>query len=128
MNSKALSQVIKEMYAVVKVRGSVDASETISKTLDSLGLGKKNQVLFVDESNDSLKGMLDKAKDYIAYGEVSEEVVELIEDEKDVEVTAGDRFSMSPPSGGFKTTKKNFSNGGALGERPSMNGLLQKMI
>ena len=116
------------MYAAVKVRGSVDASENISETLDSLGLDKKNKVLFVDGDSESFKGMMRKAKDYIAYGEVSDETVEEIEDQKELSLEHGDRVSMTPPSGGFKTTKKNFANGGALGERPSMDGLLQKMI
>ncbi|EGQ43955.1 MAG: ribosomal protein L30/L7E [Candidatus Nanosalina sp. J07AB43] len=98
--------MIKPMYAAVKVRGSVDASENISETLDSLGLDKKNKVLFIDSDSDSLKGMMKKAKDYIAYGEVSEETVEEIENQRDLNLEHGDRVSMTPPSGGFKTTKK----------------------
>lgn len=116
------------MYAAVKVRGDVDASEKISATLESLGLVKKNQVVFAEEDDESVKGMMKKAKDYIAYGKVSEDVIEEIEESKDVEIEAGIRLSMNPPSGGFKSTKKNFNDGGALGERPSMDKLLQNMI
>ena len=116
------------MIAAVKVRGDVDASEKISATLESLGLVKKNQVVFAEEDDESVKGMMKKAKDYIAYGTVSDDVVEEIEEAKDVEVDVGTRVSMTPPSGGFKSTKKNFNDGGALGERPNMDELLQNMI
>lgn len=116
------------MIAAIKVRGDVDASETISATIESLGLVKKNQVLFVEEDDEPTHGMLRKAKDYIAYGDVSDELIEEIEDARDVEVEAGTTLSMTPPSGGFKSTKKNFNDGGALGKRPSIDELLRNMI
>ena len=116
------------MIAAVKVRGDVDASEKISATLESLGLLKKNQVLFIEEDDEATKGMLNRAKDYISYGEVSEEVVEEVEEAKGVQVEAGTKVSMTPPSGGFRSTKKNFNDGGALGKRPRMDKLLRNMI
>ena len=116
------------MIAVEKVRGDVDASEKISATLESLGLTKKNKVLFVEDDDEATKGMLNKAKDYIAYGEVSEDVVEEVADSKDVEIEPGVKLSMTPPSGGFRSTKKNYNNGGALGKRPNMDKLLKNMI
>jgi len=116
------------MIAAVKVRGDVDASEKISKTIESLGLTKKNKVLFVEEDDEATKGMLNRAKDYIAYGNVSEDVLEEIGEAKDNEVEAGSKVSMTPPSGGFRSTKKNFNNGGALGKRPNMDKLLRNMI
>lgn len=116
------------MIAAVKVRGDVDASEKISATIESLGLVKKNQVLFVESDDEATKGMLNRAKDYIAYGEVSDDVVEQVEEAKDAEIQAGSKFSMTPASGGFRSTKKNYNNGGALGKRPDMDKLLKNMI
>lgn len=116
------------MIAAVKVRGDVDASEKISATIESLGLVKKNQVLFVESDDEATKGMLNKAKDYVAYGEVSEDVVEAIEEANDTEIESGSKVSMTPPSGGFRSTKKNFNNGVALGQRPNMDKLLRNMI
>ena len=117
-----------KMIAAVKVRGDVDASEKISATIESLGLVKKNQVLFIESDDEATKGMLNRAKDYIAYGEVSDDVVEEIEEAKNSEIEAGTNFSMTPPSGGFRSTKKNFNNGGALGKRPNIDKLLRNMI
>jgi large subunit ribosomal protein L30 len=109
------------MIAAVKVRGSVDASEDISRTLESLGLVKKNQCRFVEE-DEAVKGMLEKAKDYITYGTVDDEIVE------ELEAEAGDVVSLTPPSGGFKNTRKNVNEGGALGRRENVSDLLRKMI
>ncbi|MFB6241933.1 MAG: uL30 family ribosomal protein [Candidatus Nanosalina sp.] len=111
------------MLAAVRVRGQVDVTDKISATLDSLGLRKKNQVVLIEEDNEAHKGMLNKAKDYIAYGEVSEEVAEKLQ-EKSEDGAA----SLTPPSGGFKDTRKNVAEGGALGKRKDMDKLVQKML
>jgi large subunit ribosomal protein L30 len=110
------------MIAAIKIRGSVDASEDISRTLESLGLEKKNQCRFVEEDDEAVKGMLEKAKDYITYGTVDDEVLE------ELEFDAGEVVSLSPPSGGFKNTRKNVNEGGALGRRENVSDLLRKMI
>ena len=116
------------MIAAVRVRGQVDVPKKIDRTLDSLGLRKKNQVILVDEDQDSLKGMMKQAKDYIAYGTVSEDTVEKIEEAKGEEVESGSKFSLTPPSGGFRDTRKNYAENGALGNRDDMDELLHKMI
>jgi len=115
------------MIAAVRVRGQVDVPEGIDATLDTLGLRKKNQLLLADEDNEAVKGMLKKAKDYIAYGEISDTTVEKIEESKG-EAESGNRFSLTPPSGGFRPTRRNYNDGGALGNRGDMDELLQKMI
>ncbi|MFB6158227.1 MAG: uL30 family ribosomal protein [Candidatus Nanohalobium sp.] len=109
------------LLVAVKVRGSIDASESISRTLQTLGLEKKNQARIM-EDNESNRGMLRKAKDYIAYGEVDQETVEQLEAE------TGETVTLSPPSGGFKSTKKQRHQGGSLGKRDDMEELLGKML
>lgn len=101
----------------VKIRGSIDARESIQKTLGTLGLTKKNKATVL-EDNDSNRGMLRKAKDYIAYGEVDEETAEEVEE----------KVNLSPPSGGLKSTKKQYHQGGSLGKRDDMEELLEKML
>ncbi len=101
----------------VKIRGSIDARESIQKTLENLGLTKKNRAVVLEE-NDSNKGMLRKAKDYIAYGEADEETAEKVEE----------KVNLTPPSGGFKSTKKQYHQGGSLGKRGDMEELLEKML
>jgi large subunit ribosomal protein L30 len=101
----------------VKIRGSIDASETIQKTLETLGLTKANKAVVL-ENNESNKGMLNKAKDYIAYGEVEDDLADEVDE----------KVNLSPPSGGFKSTKKQYNQGGSLGKRDDMEELLGKML
>jgi ribosomal protein L30/L7E len=100
----------------VKIRGSIDSRASIQKTLDSLKLGNKNNVVVLEDT-DSNRGMLRKAKDYIAYGEVEDDVAEKVEES-----------NLTPPSGGFKSTKRQYHQGGSLGQRGDMESLLEKML
>ncbi|MBY6294246.1 hypothetical protein GLU60_02560 [Nanohaloarchaea archaeon H01] len=115
------------MIAAVKVRGSIDARHKAKRTLQDLNLDKKNQCILFEDS-DSIRGMLDLAKDYITFGEVSEETIEALEERKGEEIEAGDSVNLSPPSGGFRDTKKQVGQGGSLGERDNMDELVQKMV
>jgi large subunit ribosomal protein L30 len=101
----------------VKIRGSIDAREKTQKTLQTLSLDQKNKATVL-EDNDSNKGMLEKAKDYIAYGKVDEETAEKVQQ----------KTNLTPPTGGFKSTKKQYHQGGSLGKRDDMETLLEKML
>ena len=107
-----------DMIAAVKIRGNVDVPKPVQDTMTNLGLVKRNQIVLY-EDDDSIKGMMNKAKDYITYGQISDEVVEMLEERSD-EVGHGTVISATPPSKGFKNTKKGFSQGGSLGKRPSV--------
>ena len=66
------------VYAVIRVRGTVNVRHDIKKTLQMLRLHRVNHCVIVEE-NESFKGMLQKAKDYITWGELDKDtLVELI--------------------------------------------------
>ncbi|MFB6182524.1 MAG: uL30 family ribosomal protein [Candidatus Nanohaloarchaea archaeon] len=115
------------MIAAIKVRGSLDAPKRVKQNLQNMNLEKKNQ-LVIYENKESIKGMMNKAKDYITYGEIDEETVEKIEDKKDTELNPGDTVNLTPPSGGYKNTKRNVNQGGSLGKRQNLDQLIQKMV
>ncbi len=115
------------MIAAVRVRGDIDASQNISRTLYDLQLRKKNQCVLLEE-NDAMRGMLRKAKDYIAYGDVDDETIEKLEERKGSKVEAGDVIDLAPPSKGFRDTRKQVGQGGSLGKRGDMNHLVQRMV
>ena len=58
-------------YAVIRVRGQPDVNYNIEFTMGLLGLNKVNHCVSVPE-NDSVKGMLQVAKDYVTWGEVDQ--------------------------------------------------------
>ena len=104
----------------VKIRSSIDASRSISDTIESLELESNNSVRIM-ENSDSNRGMLEKVKDYVAYGEVEEDTAEKIGQE-------GETVQKSPPSGGFKSIKRQYHQGGSLGERDDMEELVERMV
>ena len=62
-------------WLVVRVRSDVGVERTIKETMHMLNLTRVNHAVLIPE-NDQYKGMLQKAKDYITWGEATEEVVE----------------------------------------------------
>ena len=67
------------MYLVIRIRGTTGVKQPIASTLEMLRLNRISHAGLVDE-NPSYKGMLQKAKDYITWGEVDlETLTELVE-------------------------------------------------
>lgn len=62
------------MIAAIRVRGRTGIKKEIADTLDMLKLTRINHAVLIEE-NPSYNGMLQKAKDYITWGEVDEETV-----------------------------------------------------
>ncbi len=65
------------MYAVVQVRGVVNTRRDIKETLKMLRLHHINHCVLVPETPEYL-GMIRKAKDFIAFGEVDAATLETI--------------------------------------------------
>ena len=67
------------LYSVVRVRGSINVKPDIKKTLQMLRLTRVNHCVLINGKNESYRGMLNKAKDYITWGEIDKEtLIELI--------------------------------------------------
>jgi large subunit ribosomal protein L30 len=65
------------MYAVVQVRGVVNTRREIKETLKMLRLHHINHCVLVPETPEYL-GMIRKAKDYVAFGEIDATTLETI--------------------------------------------------
>lgn len=144
-----------KLYAVIRVRGTVGIRKEIRYTLESLRLTKPNHCVIIPK-NECMDGMLKKAKDYITWGEVSDDMlndlvskrgrissklfadskiaVSAVKKIKDGKINdSGIRpvFRLSPPVKGHERggIKKTFVQKGALGYRgEKINDLLVKMI
>ena len=62
-------------WIVVRVRSNVNVERSIRETMDYLNLTKVNHAVIIPE-NDQYRGMLQKAKDYITWGEATEDTVQ----------------------------------------------------
>lgn len=82
--------------AVVRVRGTVNVDGRIKTTLDLLKIKYKNNCNVV-ELDDTYKGMINKAKDYVTYGQIDKETFkamllkrgEILQDGKEKGVSRG---------------------------------------
>ena len=134
-NSKEKNAEEAKLVALIRIRGEVGVTKTIKDTLNILKLYKKN-FCTVHKAVPSTMGMIKKAKDYITWGEISEEVLkELIDKRGEPNPQDSKRtkpfFRLHPPRGGYgrKGVKQPFSVGGALGCRgDKINDLIRKMI
>lgn len=62
------------MIAIIRISGQVDLREGIKSTLDRLRLRKKYTCVVLQE-NKEISGMLKKVSQYVAYGEIDDEML-----------------------------------------------------
>ncbi len=62
------------VYAVIRVRGSVNVNPDIKKTMQLLRLTRTNHCVLLEE-NVVYKGMLQMVKDYTTWGEINKETL-----------------------------------------------------
>jgi large subunit ribosomal protein L30 len=62
------------MFAVIRIRGSVDTSREVEATLKMLKLNYVNNCVIIPEDEDFL-GMLRKVKDYITWGKIDKQIL-----------------------------------------------------
>jgi len=140
------------MYAVIRIRGSVDLKKDIKDTLTMLRLNRKMHCVLIKE-NDVMKGMLQKVRNWTTWGEIDDETLKLLikkrgrksadkklNDQEVEEVFKKTKenqkasdikpiFRLTPPSKGFKESIKQHYPKGELGYRgKEINELLKRMI
>ncbi|TAL57874.1 MAG: 50S ribosomal protein L30 [Nanoarchaeota archaeon] len=138
--------------AVIRIRGKpVGMKNEALKTLSMLRLHRNHCCAIVNDSP-SMRGMLERVKDYVTYGEIDDETfnemltkrgelfVMRAQDSKGIIKypffeSGGKKykpvFRLAPPKKGFerKGIKLPFKQGGALGNREGkINELLKRMI
>ena len=141
-----------DLYAIVRIRGSVNARRTIDSTMEMLNLKKVNNCMIYPKVP-AITGMLKKASTYLTWGEVSEAVLlklllkrgrlqgdKKIDDKQAKEISsklsAGKRkdleiklpLRLSPPSKGFNSVKALFPRGDAGYRGEKINELLERMM
>lgn len=142
------------LFAVIRVRGSIGITRDLADTLMMLRLHRINHCVIVPK-NQNYEGMLHKARNFITWGEIDREMLEKLVAKrgrfagdkrvKDVSyakelahfILSGKTvketgikpvFRLSPPSKGYKSTKALFPRG-SLGYRgEKINELLKRMI
>lgn len=135
----------------IRIRGIPGVRKDIADTMRMLRLYRKNCCVVLEDTKNN-RGMLNKVKDYVTWGELDEEAYETLIEKRGQEykgretdskkkltykfLKVGNKklkpfFRLSPPKGGFerKGIKKQFKIGGALGYRgKKINDLIKRMV
>jgi len=140
------------MITVVRISGEVNLKKEIIETLNRLNLRKKFSCIVVKE-NKINRGMIERVRDFVAFGEIKKEVFEellkkrsqLIDKTKKIdakkiseELEKGKKykelnlkpfFRLHPPRKGIES-KKHFGVGkGVLGNnKEKINDLIRRML
>jgi len=141
-NHKEQKDHKKGKLAIVLVRGMVKVVAPVKDTLAMLNLHRKNHCVVVDDTP-AYRGMLNKVKDYITWGEIDDATfTELVQKRGQLLLGRGRgqdingkkykrHFALNPPRKGFgrKGIKDPFNSSGALGNRgPKMSDLVKRML
>jgi len=119
------------MIAIIRIKGRVGLRNDINETFERLRLRKKYSCVVLKGSKEEI-GMIEKVGDFVAYGEISEEVQkELINKrgKKGKEGKLKPFFRLHPPRKGIES-KKHFGVGkGVLGNNgEKINELILRML
>lgn len=111
------ASLLNKEIAIVRLRGTTKVRHDIKKSLDLIGLKKRNSVT-IRKTDAVLIGILNVIKDFCAFGEISEQSKTALKG----------KSSLNSPKGGIGSVKKSFVRGGALGIRSDMDKLIKSMI
>ena len=137
------------MFLVIRVRGTTGVIKNIADTLDMLRLNRISHAVLVEDTP-SYNGMLQKAKDYITWGEidadllaeiiakrgkftgnnkVTDEYVAENSDYKNIEELAKAVIRLHPPRKGYEDIRLSVKEGGSLGYRgENIKDLAERML
>jgi large subunit ribosomal protein L30 len=115
--------------AVILVRSIIGLKPDHKNTLKLLNLMHKNGCVIIPDTP-SYKGMLQKVKDFVTWGNISSETKKILIEKKKKDENQK-LFRLSPPKKGYGSAgiKMPYSVKGALGNRgDNINELIMRMI
>jgi len=140
------------MICVIRIGGAVGLNKKVKETLNRLRLKRKYSCIVIKETKEKI-GMIEKMKDFIAFGEINKETFEklieirgkLIDKKKKIdakkiieELTKGKKyeelnlkpfFRLHPPRKGIDSKKHFGVNKGVLGYNGGkINELVERML
>jgi large subunit ribosomal protein L30 len=105
------------MIAAIRLRGSMKVRRDIRDTMEILGLKRSNTLVVLPNRKDII-GMMKKIENFVAWGELSE----------DLKLDTRKPMHLKAPKGGLKSIKEKYP-AGDLGYRGSaINELIKRMM
>jgi large subunit ribosomal protein L30 len=117
------------MIAVIRIKGQVKIRKVITETLNRMGLKTKYSCVIFEKPNEIELGMLEKVKDFVAFGEINAETLKKLIEARGKFSKSKTHFRLHPPRKGIES-KKHFGVGkGVLGNHGAeINKLIERML
>lgn len=114
------------MIAIIRITGKVGLGKDVDETLNRLRLRKKYSCIVIENPTKEQIGMIKKVRDFVAFGEINEDVHKKLEKRK---TKAKNFYRLHPPRKGIES-KKHFGVGkGVLGDNKNkINELIERML
>lgn len=117
--------------AIIRIAGKIGLKKEINETLDRLRLRRKYACVVLENPTSVQLGMIKKVRDFVAYGEISDEVYKKFVEargKKDKDGKLKPFFRLHPPRKGIDS-KKHFGVGkGVLGNNKEIDKLIGRML
>jgi large subunit ribosomal protein L30 len=115
------------MICIIRIHGQIGLNKNIAKTLYRLRIRKKYSCVVIEKPTKEQMGMINKVRDFVAFGEISEETYKKLVDKRKTKIK--NFFRLHPPRKGIES-KKHFGVGkGVLGDnKKKINDLIERML
>ena len=116
--------------AVIRIHGKVGLNKDVKETLYRLRLRRKYACVVLESTKENL-GMIEKVRNFVAYGEISDEVHKELLEKRGKKVSGELKafFRLHPPRGGIDSKKHFGVKKGVLGNNKSkINDLIRRML
>jgi large subunit ribosomal protein L30 len=105
------------MIAAIRLRGSMKVRKDIKDTLEIMGLKKSHTLVILPEKKETI-GMVKKVENFIAWGELSE----------DLKLDTKKPMHLKAPKGGLKSIKEKYPEGDLGYRGAAINELIKRMM
>jgi large subunit ribosomal protein L30 len=115
---------------IVRISGRVGLRKEVNSTLDRLRLRKKYVCVVLENPSKEQEGMIKFVKEFVAFGEISEEVYKKLVEargKKDKEGKLKPFFRLHPPRKGINS-KLHFPKGVLGNNKDKINDLIIRML
>ena len=120
------------MICIIRIKGSVGLERGVVETLNRLRLRRKYSCVVIDPKKEDL-GMIKKVRNFVAYGEISEETYKKLKDKRGIKDPNSKKgeikpfFRLHPPRKGIKS-KLHFPKGVLGNNGKKINDLVLRML
>ena len=112
------------MICVIRIHGKIGLNKDVAGTLDRLRIRKKYSCVVLEPTKETM-GMIQKVRNQVAYGEISEATLKKLVEKRKTKIE--NFFRLHPPRKGINA-KLHFPKGVLGDNKDKINDLVERML